>query len=611
MGCVANKPLPEVKDSPFCTSVPPFAFAFPEKNLVRAKLTESIKKRDIILFQKAIQQFQIQPSEFIGVSEQAKTLLHKLAEYNFSAGMALILEELTSQNSTQIPRILNMKDVDGNTPLLLCCLSNAVETLEVLARCEKVDLEAKNCANKTALEIAIEMESPCVNVLTSISANSIGTTKATIRSVSKADSQPVQSLEEDTKGICLDEAASDNYNTRTSLDGRSITHIPENINKIPPKNRYVQLLEDLKTNDSEFMDIEFPHEMWYLESEDSEGDLLRRYPDFKWIRPSNLMGTRYRNVCVFENFECNAVAKTPLSGCEVYSALAAMAEYPSKLLKVFNTKDISPNGLYSMNFTVSGVPIEILVDDYFPSTDGSQALYSQPTGNELWFSLLEKAFAKLHGGYYGLETIGILEAMETLTGMPVIQKLLNDVEEDKLWAKLIDYDKKNYILCAGEAKRYHTSSRNRNFSIVSVTEVDNYKLIKLRNHFDSYPWAGEFSDKSPLWTKELKEKVGYCETDNTCFYIQLKDFIKEFDFLTVCYYHDNWLNTRMNTTCDPKHPVYFELNIEKETEVYISVHQKSQKFVDEEINYSISPVEIIVAKDLDGSNLEGIGKLLF
>jgi len=45
---------------------------------------------------------------------------------------------------------------------------------------------------------------------------------------------------------------------------------------------------------------------------------------------------------------------------------------------------------------------------------------------------------------------------------------------------------------------------------------------------------------------------------------------------------------------------------EKEIETYISLHQKLPKFVDEEDDYQISPVEIILAKELHETFLESI-----
>jgi len=170
----------------------------------------------------------------------------------------------------------------------------------------------------------------------------------------------------------------------------------------------------------------------------------------------------------------------------------------------------------------------------------------------------------------------------------------------------MDYDKRNYIVCAGETKRYQNNFKNRIFTVVGIAEVNQYKLVKLRNHFGNYSWEGDFSYNSPLWTKEIREEIGYCLTDTSCFYMEIKDFMREFEFLTVCHYHDGWVHNRLNVDCKPNHPTYFELDVEKEIETYISVHQKSPNFVEDSNGYDISPVEIILAKDLDGQGLESL-----
>jgi len=153
-----------------------------------------------------------------------------------------------------------------------------------------------------------------------------------------------------------------------------------------------------------------------------------------------------------------------------------------------------------------------------------------------------------------------------------------------------------------------TPFRNRIFTVVNVYDCYGYRLVKLRNHFDSCSWEGDFSADSSLWTKELRDEVGYHEMDNTCFFMTLKDFTREFDFLTVCHYHDNWTRHTLQTYSDPNHASYYELIVEKETEAYISVHQKHPRFIDDEedCHYQFSPIEMILAKDLDGTIMESI-----
>lgn len=69
-----------------------------------------------------------------------------------------------------------------------------------------------------------------------------------------------------------------------------------------------------------------------------------------------------------------------------------------------------------------GIPIKIIVDDYLPfNEDGVLALGASSDKQELWVSIIEKAFAKLHKRYDcicgGQKRIGL----QYITGAPTIQ----------------------------------------------------------------------------------------------------------------------------------------------------------------------------------------------
>ena len=47
---------------------------------------------------------------------------------------------------------------------------------------------------------------------------------------------------------------------------------------------------------------------------------------------------------------------------------------------------------------------EVLIDDYLPCAPGGGPLFSRSNDDSLWVSLVEKAMAKLHGGYVYLKS---------------------------------------------------------------------------------------------------------------------------------------------------------------------------------------------------------------
>ena len=52
-----------------------------------------------------------------------------------------------------------------------------------------------------------------------------------------------------------------------------------------------------------------------------------------------------------------------------------------------------------MKINKNGVWHELTIDDYMPCALDGAPLFTRTHGNELWVQLLEKAYAKLHGGY--------------------------------------------------------------------------------------------------------------------------------------------------------------------------------------------------------------------
>ena len=71
--------------------------------------------------------------------------------------------------------------------------------------------------------------------------------------------------------------------------------------------------------------------------------------------------------------------------------------------------------------------------------------FSQSKQNELWVVILEKVWAKLHGSYESI--IGGFEhdTLRDLTGAPAYMFSLAD---EDAWDKIIDADKRHYMMCA-------------------------------------------------------------------------------------------------------------------------------------------------------------------
>ena len=45
------------------------------------------------------------------------------------------------------------------------------------------------------------------------------------------------------------------------------------------------------------------------------------------------------------------------------------------------------------------------------------------------------------------------------------------------------------------------------YSVLDVKDLSGIKLLRLRNPWGHFSWKGTWSDKSDIWTKELKEEL--------------------------------------------------------------------------------------------------------
>jgi hypothetical protein len=177
----------------------------------------------------------------------------------------------------------------------------------------------------------------------------------------------------------------------------------------------------------------------------------------------------------------------------------------------------------------------------------------------LWLSLIEKAFAKYYGSYEMLERGYVHHALQDLTGCEAecipLSSVSRGVGKRALWDSLLRYRANGYILGAGTGDSNLVDKEIQDMGIVfdaaytiyDVRYMDGHRLLKLRNPpGDHDEWKGDWSDKSPLWSKKLKQKLGHsdAEDDNT-FFIAFDDFCNVFRNLYVCKYYNpaRWFET--------------------------------------------------------------------
>ncbi|GLC33565.1 hypothetical protein PLESTB_000088800 [Pleodorina starrii] len=108
-----------------------------------------------------------------------------------------------------------------------------------------------------------------------------------------------------------------------------------------------------------------------------------------------------------------------LGDCWLLSSLACLATRSGAVEKLFLTPEYNEEGRYQLRLwdKQNRRFKEIIIDDTIPVwRQGGQPCFAQPTGNEAWVLLLEKAMAKYVGSYHFLNGGMASWGLETLTG---------------------------------------------------------------------------------------------------------------------------------------------------------------------------------------------------
>ncbi|KAL0369361.1 UNVERIFIED_CONTAM: Calpain-type cysteine protease DEK1 [Sesamum angustifolium] len=271
----------------------------------------------------------------------------------------------------------------------------------------------------------------------------------------------------------------------------------------------------------------------------------------EWMRPIEIVKEKHldSSPCLFSGTaNPSDVCQGRLGDCWFLSAVAVLTEV-SRISEVIITPDYNEEGIYTVRFCIQGEWVPVVVDDWIPcESPGKPAFATSRKGNELWVSILEKAYAKLHGSYEALEGGLVQDALVDLTGgageeidMRSAQSQI-DLASGRLWSQLLRFKQEGFLLGAGSpsGSDVHVSScgivQGHAYSILQVREVDGHKLVQIRNPWaNEVEWNGPWSDSSPEWTDRMKHKLKHVpQAKDGIFWMSWQDFQIHFRSIYVC-----------------------------------------------------------------------------
>jgi hypothetical protein len=388
-------------------------------------------------------------------------------------------------------------------------------------------------------------------------------------------------------------------------------------NQIPPSN-LTSLFTDEYFAPNDYSLLAKDKNGKYLDSHQSEqcrGEIKVEF--LQWKRITQI----YDHFNVFENvIDPNDILQGSIGDCYFIAAISALAKYPELVYQLFRTKEKSSSGFYEVVLFIDGEWQIVFIDDYIPCYKNSTSpQYGRSSKrNDVWAIILEKAWAKINGGYLNIVGGYPSEVLTTLTGFPsqIIYKYMISENQNLKDIKSSISDKNVICACTD-----HDQSMNQKglvarhaYSVLDVKErIIKGKiicLIRLRNPWGYQCWNGNYSNNSSLWTDETRQLFSFEKPyDDGSFWIPIEDFKLYYGLIEICHfmYNSNILSYRIIGN-DLKFPNVFNLSIENDSKVAISLFFRNRLFNRPSISRHAFGCIILANYDDEGNIFEVKGK---
>ena len=263
-----------------------------------------------------------------------------------------------------------------------------------------------------------------------------------------------------------------------------------------------------------------------------------------------------RYTLIAENMKMDDIVPGDLDDTYFLFAVQNLCKNPGNINKLFlkSGNFFNPHGYYELLLFINGKPQIVIVDDYLPVKKGTNDLvFAKSKKNEIWISLLEKAWAKINGGYANIIGGTPMEALEFLTGFSSLSYDMENKDNDDLneykmeiVKQLQNCDIENSIIACTTTSSEDVSGvgliTGYNYNLLAIyqittTEGNNVYLFKLKNPWSICEWNGDWSDKSPLWDDNAKNKVKFSAKEDGIFYMSDNDFLNISNMLKYVIYY--------------------------------------------------------------------------
>eukprot|EP01079_Euglenida_sp_SAG-EU17-18_P012628 gene12628-2308_t len=286
----------------------------------------------------------------------------------------------------------------------------------------------------------------------------------------------------------------------------------------------------------------------------------------KWGRPRQIWPGVTPVIIHPHGVRAGPITQLACADCSFVASLAVCAGYEERfptariISRAIFPQDlhgnpiVNPCGKYAIKLLFNGAVRKVVIDDRLPC----QVVGSQPipiashshNKAELWVSLLEKAYLKVHGSSYDFPGSNSGHDLYCLSGwIPDIIRLNrnNEFNADAVWDRLLRGHKRGSALCTICTSGSDDSKMRDNglvdghaYAVLTIHKTKNgLRMFKMKNPWTCKRWLGKFSHMDDSsWDAALQEELRYNlaqakEADDGVFWINFEDTVAHFERIHV------------------------------------------------------------------------------
>ncbi|CCW64467.1 unnamed protein product [Phytomonas sp. EM1] len=406
-------------------------------------------------------------------------------------------------------------------------------------------------------------------------------------------------------------------------------HIAEEISKIREvceSDNAEEVLQACVVCKIPFVDPEFPPCQNSLNA-----DAEKPLKPLAWARPSMFLPEEMVDqVRLFRtHVKPGVVNPGELGDSWVMCAVASVSEDPNRLMGMFRHPEGKEDaqqersvGAYRVMFSKNGWWRSVLVDDYLPISAGRPKFSRSAVDDaEIWPCILQKAFAKLHGGYGAICSGDPLLAIQDMTGFPSTR--FNDALFGSVSSAIKIFDDVKNALKHGSIVVFNTPGKDpkldgdndltkeyRQLGLITghaYTIIDarhfadiNTYLVKVRNAWGfGLEWKGDWSDQSKKWEEYplIANACNFKRSNDGTFWMDWESLLKYFNGGGVCLSQKPSYDYRINCAFYDRVPsTVLEIEVKSQTRFLFMILLEDKRGSKGAIEYQ--PVMISIAAPL-------------